>query len=357
VTVGDIPASVAEAAEVARSALLEMVAEQDEALLEKFFAEGTLSSEELASGLKTAFRQRKIFPVFFTSATRVQAITPLLDALVDLVPSPAEVENAFLRDDGQEVTLSASLDQPALSYVFKTISDPYAGRISLMRVYLGSFNPDGTYQNKTRDVAERFGAVNWIQGKELIPTEKLVAGDIGAVAKLKETKTGDTLAAKESALKVPPVRIPEPTISFAITPKSKGDEDKIAGALAKIQDEDPSLQVSRDPQTKEQRITGEKGRHHKAGLAKDNDEEDAVHPAAVGLNERVQVHVQVQQEIEELQDVAHAVCPPGRSRLPLLASCGQVGTEARTPTARRLQSALPTTPLPPLLQLPPPRQQ
>lgn len=268
VNAGDIPAAVKDAAESARSALLEMVAEQDEALLEKFFAEGTLSSEELASGLKKAFRERKIFPVFFTSAGRVQAVAPLLDALVELVPSPAEADARFLRDDGQEVSLKASLDQPAVAYVFKTISDPYAGRISLMRVYLGSFSPDGTYQNKTRDAAERFGAVNWIQGKELIPVERLVAGDIGAVAKLKETKTGDSLAAKESALRIPPVKVPEPTISFAITPKSKGDEDKIASALAKIQDEDPSLHVSRDPQTKELLLSGSAQLHVEIAVAR-----------------------------------------------------------------------------------------
>ncbi|MGC8916301.1 MAG: elongation factor G [Thermoanaerobaculum sp.] len=268
VTAGEIPGDLAEAAEAARSQLLEMVAEQDEALLEKFFAEGTLTAEELASGLKAAFRARKIFPVFFTSATRVQGILPLMDALLELVPSPAHVAAKLLRDDGQEMTAAAALDQPPVAYVFKTLSDPYAGRISVMRAYLGAFNPDGNYHNKTRDIAERFGAVNWIQGKELIPVEKLAAGDIGAVAKLKETKTGDTLAAKESALQVPPVRIPDPTISFAITPKSKGDEDKIAGALAKIQDEDPSLQVSRDPQTKELLLSGSAQLHVEIAVAR-----------------------------------------------------------------------------------------
>jgi len=266
--VAEVPTELASAAEEARGKLLEMVAEQDEALLEKFFAEGTLSENELASGLKQAFRERKLFPVFFASSGRNQAVQPIMDALVELVPSPAEVEIPLLRDDGEEVRVTANAELAPVAYVFKTVSDPYAGRISLLRVYTGAFQPDATYHNKTRDVAERFGAVQWVQGKELLTVERLVAGDIGAVTKLKETKTGDTLAAKEAALRVPPVRIPEPTISFAITPKSKGDEDKIAAALAKIQDEDPSLHVSRDSQTKELLLSGSAQLHVEIAVAR-----------------------------------------------------------------------------------------
>lgn len=263
-----LPDSLVSAAEQARSQLIEMVAEQDEALLEKFFAEGTLGPEELAAGLKQAFRTRKLFPVFFASAARNQGIQPVMDALVELVPSPKEAEYTFLRDDGEAVRQKLMEDGPALAYVFKTISDPYAGRISLFRVFSGSLHADSQYQNKTREVAERFGSVNWVQGKELLPVEKLVAGDIGAVAKLKESKTGDTLAAKEAVFRVPPVRIPEPAIAFAITPKSKGDEDKIAGALSKLQDEDPSLQVSRDAQTKELLLAGSAQLHVEIAVAK-----------------------------------------------------------------------------------------
>ncbi|MGQ9495231.1 MAG: elongation factor G [Thermoanaerobaculaceae bacterium] len=263
-----LPDSLASAAEQARSQLIEMVAEQDEALLEKFFAEGTLGPEELATGLRQAFRNRKLFPVFFASAARNQGIQPVMDALVELVPSPKEVEYTFLRDDGEVARQGLLEDGPALAYVFKTISDPYAGRISLLRVYSGALHADSQYQNKTREVAERFGAVNWVQGKELLPVERLVAGDIGAVAKLKESKTGDTLAAKEAVFRVPPVRIPEPAIAFAITPKSKGDEDKIAGALSKLQDEDPSLQVSRDAQTKELLLAGSAQLHVEIAVAR-----------------------------------------------------------------------------------------
>jgi len=288
--VGEVPAALASAAEEARSKLLEMVAEQDEALLEKFFAEGTLSAEELASGLKKAFRERKLFPVLFASAGRNQGVQPIMDALVDLVPSPAEVEIPLLRDDGEEVRVTATAELPPVAYVFKTISDPYAGRISLLRVYTGAFQPDGTYHNKTRDAAERFGAVQWVQGKELVTVERLMAGDIGAVTKLKETRTGDTLAAKDAAFRVPAVRIPEPTISFAITPKSKGDEDKIAAALAKIQDEDPSLHVSRDPQTKELLLSGSAQLHVEiavARLAKRYRVEVTLHPPKVPYRETI----------------------------------------------------------------------
>ncbi|MCS7182759.1 MAG: elongation factor G [Thermoanaerobaculum sp.] len=268
VAISEIPQEAKDAAETARAQLIEMVAEQDEALLERFFAEGTLTSDELTAGLRKAFHQRKIFPVLFTSALRNQGVTALMDTLITLVPSPLEAPVLLVRDDGQEVMRSVSPDEPGLGYVFKTISDPYAGRISLIRAYMGAFSPDATYQNKSRDLAERFGAVNWIQGKELVTVERLVAGDIGAVAKLKETKTGDTLAAKESQFRVPPVRIPEPTIAFAITPKSKGDEDKIASALAKIQDEDPSLHVSRDAQTKELLLSGSAQLHVEIAVAR-----------------------------------------------------------------------------------------
>ena len=169
---------------------------------------------------------------------------------------------------GEEVTITPKPEDTPIAYVFKTFSDPYAGRITLMRVYSGAFASDGTYHNRQRDVAERFGAVNWMQGKELLPVEKLVAGDIGAVAKLKETRTGDTLTSKDGAVVVPPVPIPEAAISFAISAKAKGDEDKIAQGLAKLQDEDPTLHIGRDPQTKEQLVAGAGQLHVEIAVAR-----------------------------------------------------------------------------------------
>ena len=263
-----VPANLQDEADAARSALVEMVAEQDEALLEKFFGEGTLSTEEVTTGLTLAVARRKIFPVFYASAGRNQAVSPLLDALVDLVPSPVAFPIHARTVAGDDVEVMPSADDATLVYSFKTISDPFAGRISLLRVFSGTLNPDSTYHNRTRDIAERLGAVNWMQGKELVAVDKLVAGDIGAVAKLKETRTGDTLTVKDGVRLIPPVSIPEAAISFAITPKAKGDEDKIAGALAKLQDEDPTLHVGRDPQTKEQLVAGAGQLHVEIAVAR-----------------------------------------------------------------------------------------
>jgi elongation factor G len=265
---GPVPADLQAEAEDARNALIEMVAEQDEELLEKFFAAGTLEEAELVSGLTKAVAQRKVFPVLFCSAGRNQAIQPLVNALVSLVPSPLAEAVPGRNVAGEDVDIAPAVDGTPTAYVFKTFSDPYAGRISLMRVFSGALSPDSTYFNRQRDLSERFGALNWMQGKELQPVERLVAGDIGAVAKLKETRTGDTLTSKDGAVAVVPVPIPEAAISFAITLKSKGDEDKIAQGLARLHDEDPTLQLSRDPQTKEQLVAGAGQLHVEIAVAR-----------------------------------------------------------------------------------------
>jgi elongation factor G len=264
----DVPAEVKEAAAAARNALVEMVAEQDEALLEKFFADGALSDEDLVTGLTKAVADRKIFPVYFCSAGRNQAVDPLLDALVELVPNPIARPIPARNLAGEDVAVEPTEDGVPLAYVFKTFSDPYAGRITLLRVFSGSLLPDTTYHNLPRDTTERLGAVNWMQGKDLSPVERLLPGDIGAVAKLKETHTGETVTTKDGGLFIAPVTIPEAAISFAIAPKSKGDEDKIAAALAKLQDEDPTLRLSRDLQTKEQIVAGAGQLHVEIAVAR-----------------------------------------------------------------------------------------
>jgi len=267
-TKGDVPANLREEAEAARNALIEMVAEQDEALLERFFSAGTLSGEELAQGLPKAVAARQIFPLMYCSAGRNQAVQPVLDAIVDLVPDPTTATFATRNLAGEEMMTQAQAEGQPIAYVFKTISDPFAGRISLLRVFSGKFSADSTYLNRPREVTERFGPVNAVQGKELTPIEKLVTGDIGAVAKLKETRTGDTLTTKECPLTVVPVPIPEGAISFAITPKSKGDEDKISQGLARLQEEDPTLHIGRDPQTKEQLVAGAGQLHVEIAVAR-----------------------------------------------------------------------------------------
>jgi len=251
-----VPAESKDDAEAARAALIEMVAEQDEALLEKFFTDGTLANNELAEGLAKAVATRRIFPIMYCSGGRNQGVQPILDALVDLVPNPLRVTIKARNVGGDEVELTPKESDTPIAYVFKTFSDPFAGRITLLRVLSGEFAADGTFYNRQRDAAERFGPVNWMQGKELMAVEKLVAGDIGAVAKLKETRTGDTLTAKDGVIIVPAVAIPEAAISFAVTPKAKGDEDRVAQGLQKLVDEDPTLHIGRDPQTKEQLVAG-----------------------------------------------------------------------------------------------------
>jgi elongation factor G len=251
-----VPDDLVAEAEAARAALVEMVAEQDEALLEKFFADGALPEAELTSGLRAAVAARAVFPVYFCSAAHNRGVRPIMDALVDLVPDPGGAPAAARTIAGDEVRLQANPDATPVAYVFKTISDPFAGRITLLRVFSGSLVSDSSYTNRQRDVVERFGPVAWVQGKELAPVEKLVAGDIGGVAKLKETHTGETLTSKDGTVVVPAVPIPDAAISFAITPKAKGDEDKIAQGLAKLQEEDPTLRLGRDPQTKEQLVAG-----------------------------------------------------------------------------------------------------
>ncbi len=265
----DIPAELKDEAEAARAALIEMVAEQDEELMEKFFAEGTLSDEDLIQGLRTAVAERRIFPVHFVAASKNIAVQPVLDAIVSFVPAPSAVSFAARAADGDAVSLKGDpAETTPLAYVFKTFSDPYAGRISLMRVYTGTFSPDTPYHNLQKDAPERFGPVQVMQGKDLSPIEHLVAGDIGAVTKLKETHTGDTLTVKGSAVSIPPVAVPEPAISFAIEPKSKGDEEKIGPALARVQEEDPTLHSSRDPQTKELILSGAGQLHVEIAVAR-----------------------------------------------------------------------------------------
>lgn len=263
-----IPADLKDEVEGARGQLVEMVAEQDEALLEKFFAEGTLSEVEIAEGLAKATAARKVFPLVYCAGGRNLAVMPLMDILVTLVPNPLTASFGARNLAGDELVLQPKPDDTPIAYVFKTISDPYAGRITLMRVFSGALSSDGTYYNRQRDAAERFGAVNWMQGKELAAVEKLVAGDIGAVAKLKETRTGETLTSKEGAVFVPPVPIPEAAISFAITAKAKGDEDKVAQGLQRLQEEDPTLHLGRDPQTKEQLVAGAGQLHVEIAVAR-----------------------------------------------------------------------------------------
>jgi len=265
-----IPGDLADEASAARERLIEMVAETDEKLMEKFFESGDLPEEELRSGLRAAVRERKIFPVFCGSALMNIGTQPLLDAMADLLPSPADRGEARGNDprDRSEISRRPVPGEPYSAFVFRTIADPFSGRISLFRVYSGTIKSDTTVNNVTRGTAERFGAISLMQGKELIHVTEVRAGDIAAVPKLKETHTGDTLADKAHPIVYKPVVFPEPSISFAIEPKSRGDEDKISSALTRIADEDPTIKVSRDPRTNEMLISGTGELHVEVAVAK-----------------------------------------------------------------------------------------
>jgi elongation factor G len=240
---GEIPAAQQETAKAWREKLVEMVAESNEELMEEFFEKGTLSQEQLAKGLRTAVSAGRVFPVLPASSLLNVGVHPILDALVDLLPSPTdrgEVEG--LGAANAPATRKPATDAPPSAFVWKTLVDPHAGRISLFRVYSGTLKSDSAIHNATRDVAERFGSLLLLQGKAQTQVPEVQAGDIGAVAKLKETQTGDTLA--------------DPATTFAIEPKTRGDDDKISTALQRLLEEDPVLRVSRDAQTHEMLLSG-----------------------------------------------------------------------------------------------------
>jgi elongation factor G len=262
-TEGAIPAELESAAETARDALIEMVAEADDSLMEKFFEAGTLTQEELVGGLKRAFDAARIFPLVCTSATSNIGIQPLLDAIITYVPSPAE--RPFKVDEG---TVSNADNGSSAAFVWKTVADPFAGRITLFRVVSGTIKADSTLHNITRDVSERLGHVVLLQGKTQSNVPEIKAGDLGAVAKLKETQTSDLLADKSVKLKIAAIKFPEPVISYAIEPKSRADEEKISTSLHRLQEEDPSISYNRDAQTKELLLAGQGQSHIEVTVAK-----------------------------------------------------------------------------------------
>jgi elongation factor G len=264
----DIPADMADRAAHARDQLIEMVAEADETLMETFFAEGTLTQDQLVAGLRTATAAGKLFPLFCTSATAAIGLQPLLDAIVTYVPSPADRGFAAIATDGTETTVTASDAAPYAAFVWKTIADPFAGRITMMRVVTGTLRSDTTVHNLTRDTPERLGHLLVLQGKTQTHVPELRAGDLGAVAKLKDTHSNDVLADKHAGLTFPAMTFPEPVLGYAIEPKSRGDEDKIGQAMQRLREEDPSISYARDPQTHELLLSGQGQLHIEVTVAK-----------------------------------------------------------------------------------------
>jgi elongation factor G len=267
---GDIPAEYAEAAAKAHEALVEMVAEGNDKLMEEFFDKGTIPVEDLVPGLALAVADRRIYPVAVASGLHGIGSSGLLDSVADFLPSPVARGKAqgLDREGGSPVERSIADDQPVAAYVFKTVADPFAGRISYFKVMSGVVKNDAALTNFNRGGAEKLAHIGVMQGKTQTPVPELRAGDIGAVAKLKETLTGDTLGDKSAPIVYPKVKLAEPAISFAVEPKSRGDEDKLSTAIHRMLEEDLLLRFSRDPQTKEFLVSGSGQQHVEVAVSK-----------------------------------------------------------------------------------------
>jgi elongation factor G len=266
---GEIPAALQDQARTAREALIEMVAEADDSLMEKFFEAGTLSQEDLQAGLKRAVLARRVYPLVCASATENVGSHTLLDTIVSLAPSPAErpLKGVTIKG-GEEVEIPATDSAPAALFVWKTMADPFAGRITMFRVLSGTVKSDATLQNLTRDTQERLGNLLVLQGKTQATVPEMKAGDLGAVAKLKETVTSDTLGDRGATATLPAITFPEPVLSYAIEPKSRGDEDKISTSMHRLQEEDPTIGYTRDAQTKQLLLSGQGQMHIEVTVAK-----------------------------------------------------------------------------------------
>ncbi len=267
---GDIPDDMQDAAQSQREALVEMVAEGDEELMEKFFDAGDLTPEELTKGIRTAVRDRLLFPVLCTSALHGIGTDRVLETMVNYLPSPDERNDYTGKNpaDDSEMSTAVDADGKFAALVFKTVADPYAGRISLMKVFSGSAAANALMLNPRRGSMEKLANLTLVQGKQYEATPRVVAGQLCAVAKLKDIHTGDTLCDKSQPIVIDPVEFPKAAISFAVEPTSQADEEKISEALARLLEEDPTITVDRDPQTHELLVSGLGQLHVEVTVAK-----------------------------------------------------------------------------------------
>jgi len=254
----DIPADMADEAKNMRSAMVEDIAETDDDLMNKYLEAGELTAEEIKQGLRKGVTSGNLIPVVCGSAIKGIGISLLLDLIVDSMASPVNRGAIKGKKPGGDAAeeRKTSEDEPFSAIVFKTIADPYAGRLTLFRVYSGKLNPDSSIYNSTKKISEKFGNIFFLEGKNQKPAEVLIPGDIAGVAKLKETVTGDTLCNEKAPIIFEKVEVPSPIMSFAIEPKSRGDEEKIASSLHRLTEEDPTIVFSRDLQTKEMILSG-----------------------------------------------------------------------------------------------------
>jgi elongation factor G len=268
---GEIPAELKAAAQEKHEQLVELVAEGKDALMEEYFEKGTIPEEDLVPALHEAIREDRIFPVLYTSGLGNIGVDELMDFIVDYTPAPTErepVRGEVVSGNGEPPSRKVEDGAPLSLYVFKTVSDAFSGRISYFKVFSGVLKNDATVLNYTRSAQEKLAHIGIMQGKQAVPIPELHAGDIGAVAKLKDTLTADTLGDKNAAIQYPKVKLPEPAITFAIEPKSRADEDKLGVGIHKMMEEDAMLRFFRDPQTKEFLIAGTGQQHIEVAVSK-----------------------------------------------------------------------------------------
>ena len=266
----EIPAELAAAASKAHEALVEMVAEGNDKLMEEFFDKGTIPAEDLVPGLRQAIIEKRLYPVIVSAGLPNIGSENILNVIADYLPSPVErghVEG-LEHEGGQPVKRKIADDQPVSAFVFKTVADPFAGRVSYFKVMSGILKNEANLTNFARGTTERLSHIGVVQGKTQNAIAELRAGDIGAVAKLKETLTGDTLGDKAGPILYPKVTLAEPAISFAIEPKTRGDEDKLSTAIHRMLEEDLLLRFTRDPQTKEFLLSGAGQQHVEVAVSK-----------------------------------------------------------------------------------------
>jgi len=265
----EIPEELRAQAQESHERLVEIVAEGDDALMEEFFEKGTIPEEDLVPALHNAIREDKIFPLIYGSGLGNIGADRVMDFIVDYTPAPSEHEWVQGEGASGEPPKRHETDaEPVSLYVFKTVSDPFAGRISYFKVFSGVLKNDVALQNFTRNSQEKLSHIGIMQGKTPVPVPELHAGDIGTVPKLKDTLTGDTLGDKSAPIQYPRVKLPEPAITFAIEPKSRADEDKLGPGIHKMMEEDAMLRFFRDPQTKEFLIAGTGQQHIEVVVSK-----------------------------------------------------------------------------------------
>ncbi len=266
----EIPQELSQAAAKGHEALVEMVAEGNDKLMEEFFDKGTIPVDDLVPGLKQAVSEKRLYPVVVSASLPNLASDSLLNFIVDILPSPVERREAegLSHEGGQPVKHKIADDQPVSAYVFKTLADPFAGRLSYFKVMSGVVKNEANLSNFNRGGVERLSHIAVIQGKNTTSVAELRAGDLGVVPKLKDTLTGDTLGEKSAPIVYPKLKLAEPAISFAIEPKSRGDEDKLSTAIHRMLEEDLLLRFSRDAQTKEFLLSGSGQQHVEVSVSK-----------------------------------------------------------------------------------------